>query len=175
VTGEFTADRFEAIALQLTPRVRRVVPAAALHIYEGAHSYCCASWRIHGRAQRELFVEQPGSAIAPLILRVGIYFQDAPTATVQPGARHAALTTLAAHRLVLQEMDVSCTFTPGSETRDDVAFGWSDEDLIEWLSATSENRDLVWRCDLRQGEPSTQQLEERLSALLPVWLDWNSL
>ena len=83
-----------------------------------------------------------------------------------------ALTT---HRTALEALGVSCTFTPGSATRDDTVFTWSDRDLTDWLVGTCDNRDLVWRWDFRKGAPAEQQFEDVLVALLPVWVAWNSL
>ncbi len=67
-------------------------------------------------------------------------------------------------------LGISCTFTPGSATRDDTVFTWSDRDLTDWLVGTCDNRDLVWRWDFRKGAPAEQQFEDVLVALLPVWV-----
>jgi hypothetical protein len=168
-------ERFNAFAQQLVARVSALAPAAAVSIDHAADAYACASWRLDGRTDRELFVEQPGAAIAPLILRVGIYCRDAPAATALAEARTAAFEALTGHRATLQALGTHCTFTPGSRTRDDTVFGWSDRDLNEWLTAASAHRDLVWRRDLREGEPDVQKFGDVLVALVPVWLAWNSL
>jgi len=170
-----SAQRFRNLAAQLTSRIRDAAPAAILHIEEHDNAYCCISWRLNRCRERELFVEQPGYVIAPPSLRVGIYFQDAQEVTARPDSRQAALEVLAQQRLLLQRLGVSCTFTSGSNTRDDRIFGWSDQELTEWLTSKSENRDLVWRWDLREGEPSPQQFDDVLVALLAVWVVWNSL
>ena len=166
---------FDALAHRLTTRICQVVPTATLHLIHESDAYCCASWRLNERAEREMFIEQPGSAVAPFILRVGVYFQDAPLATAQAAPRQVALAALVNSRAILQPLGVSCTFTPGSDTRDDRVFGWSDADLIKWLTGPSDNRDLVWRCDMHSDNPSETLLEEVLIALLPVWVSWNSL
>ena len=171
----FTPAPFDALAHRLTTRICQVVSAATLHLIHESDAYCCASWRLNERAERELFIEQPGSAVAPFILRVGVYFQDAPLTTAQAATRQVAFAALVNSRSILQPLGVSCTFTPGSGTRDDRVFGWSDTDLIEWLTGPSDNRDLVWRWDMRSDNPSEKFLEEVLSALLPVWVAWNSL
>jgi len=85
------------------------------------------------------------------------------------------LTALTTHRPALQAFGASCTFTPESGTRDDQVFGWSDQDLTEWLTSASDNRDLVWRWDFRNGEPELEQLANVLATLHPVWLAWNAL
>jgi len=171
----FAPSPFDALAHRLTTRICQVVPAATLHLIHESHEYCCASWRLNERAERELFIEQPGSGVAPFILRVGIYFQDAPLTTAQAATREVALAALMNSRAILQPLGVSCTFTRGSDTRDDRVFTWSEADLIEWLTGQSNNRDLVWRCDMRSDNPSETLLEEVLSALLSVWVTWNSV
>jgi len=171
----FAPAPFDALAHRLTTRICQVVPAAALHLIHESHEYCCASWILNGCAARELFIEQPGSAVSPFILRVGVYFQDAPLVTAQAAPRQVALAALVNSRAILQPLGVSCTFTPGSDTRDDRVFGWSDTDLIEWFTGPSDNRDLVWRWDMRSDNSSEKLLEEVLSALLPAWVAWNSL
>jgi hypothetical protein len=175
IASALTPERFDALAHQLTARVNAVVPAATLELAHDDNGYCCASWRLHGRGERELFIEQPGSVIAPFILRVGVYFQDAPLVTARRDVLDAALEALTTHRTALEALGISCTFTPGSATRDDTVFSWSDRDLTDWLVGASDNRDLVWRWDFRKGAPAQQQLEDVLEALLPVWVAWNSL
>ena len=175
IVEEFAHERFDALAHQMTARIAGVVPAATLELAHDGNAYCCASWRLDGCGERELFIEQPGSVIAPFILRVGIYFQDAPLATAQREALAAAFKALTTHRTALEVLGISCTFTPGSETRDDTVFNWSDADLTEWLVGTSDNRDLVWLWDFRKGVPAVRQIEAVLRALLPVWVAWNSL
>ena len=175
MTSGFDLERFDAMALQLNARVSAETPSATFHVNHGSDGYRCASWRINEYAARELFVEEPGSRIAPFILRVGIYFQDAELATSKPDAKTAAISALTTHRPGLKALGVRCTFTPGSDTRDDRSFGWSDQDLTEWLTSTSDHRDLVWLWDLRKGEPDLQQVENLLVALHPVWLAWNAL
>lgn len=167
--------RFEELAQQFSQRVRGVAPGATLHVDEEANDYCCISWRLDDCAERELFIEQPGSAIAPFMLRVGVYFQDAPSVTGEDGATAAALEALTRERASLQSLGAHCTFTERATTRDDEPFAWSDEDLVDWLHAASDHRDLVWLWDLRDGEPSMAQLDAVVVALLPVWLGWNSL
>ena len=175
IRSEFTVERFDALAQELTARVTGFVPAATLHVVHESDAYCCASWQIRACGARELFVEQPGRAIAPFILRVGVYFQDSPFVTSQQPSQQVALDALTTHRAALQALGANCTFTKGSETRDDIVFDWSDQDLIKWLAKRSDNRDLVWRWDFSKGEPGVQQLEDILAALLPVWVVWNSL
>ena len=175
ITPGFTVERFDAVVLQLNARVSASTPSATFHVNHGPDGYRCASWRINEYAARELFVEEPGSTIAPFILRVGIYFQDAELATSAPNRKAAAFSALTAQRQALQALGARCTFTPGSDTRDDRVFGWSDQDLTDWLTSASANRDLVWLWDLRKGEPELQQVKAVLAALHPVWLSWNAL
>ncbi len=122
-----------------------------------------------------MFLEQPGAVIAPFILRAGVYFQDAPVVAVQRGALRVAFESLATHRTAFETLGIGCTFTSGSDTRDDRVFGWSDEDLTEWFVGTSENRDLVRLWDLRNAAPDVNEIEEVLAALVPVWVAWNAL
>ena len=171
----FGPERFDAVALQLNARVHAVTPLATFDVIHGPDSYCCASWRLNNCGARELFVEQPGSKISPFTLRLGVYFQDAETVTAGSDGKAAALQALITHRSVLQALGARCTFTPGSGTRDDRVFGWSEQDLTEWLTSASENRDLVWLWDFRKGEPDPQQLEAVLAALHPIWISWNAL
>jgi hypothetical protein len=124
---------------------------------------------------RELFIEQPGSAIAPSRLRVGIYFVDAVQATATPAAGVRAFEALRDHRPVLQTLGVTPVLTSGSLTRDDRDLGWSDRELTEFLTGPSEHRDLVWLWDLSQGEPASLRLREVLSALAPVWVAINAI
>ena len=173
ITEGFGRERFDSVAHQLHSRVGAAIPAETFDIIHGSDNYACASWRLNQCGARELFVEQPGSAIAPFILRVGIYFQDAVRATA--GDNGSAFGALATHRPALQALGACCTFTPASGTRDDRVFGWSDQHLTEWLTGASDNRDLVWLWDFRKGEPELQKLEEVLTALHPVWLSWNAL
>ena len=175
MTTAMGVDRFEALAQPLTRRVRSIAPGATLHVEEESNDYCCVSWRLDDCAERELFIEQPGSAIAPFMLRVGVYFQDAPSVTGEEGATAAALEALTRERAALQALGAHCTFTEGAMTRDDEPFAWSDEDLVDWRHSASDHRDLVWLWDLRDGEPSVAQLDAVLIAMLPVWLGWNSL
>jgi len=175
IRSEFTVERFDALVHEVTPRVRGPVPAATLEIVHESDLYCCASWRLNACGARELFIEQPGRAIAPCILRVGIYFQDSPVVTSQQVSHQAAFDALITHRATLRALGVCCTFTKGSETRDDTVFAWSDQDLTKWLTDKSDNRDLVGLWDFNKGEPGVQQLEDVLVALLPLWVVWNSL
>lgn len=175
IGSPLTPDRFDAFARPLTARVVALAPTATVSIDHGADAYACASWRLDGRTDRELFVEQPGPAITPFILRVGIYLRDAGAMTARADALTAAFQALMAHRATLQALGARCTFTPGSRTRDDTVFGWSDRDLHEWLTAASAHRDLVWRRDLREGEPDVQKVGDVLAALVPLWHVWNSL
>jgi hypothetical protein len=131
--------------------VRRDTPEATHHVDAGHGDYWCLSWRIDDRAGRELFVEYPGRGIAPDVLRVGVYFQDAATASATPAALEVALGSLTAHRDVLQALGAACTFTPGTSTRDDYVFTWATPDLRRWLTASCANRDLVKRWHVRAG------------------------
>jgi hypothetical protein len=142
---------------------------------EGDDEYWCMSWRLNDRADRELFVESPGPFVARDILRVGVYFRDAPDATARADGRATALRALTEQRDALEELGAACTFTPGSATRDDQAFGWRTPDLERWLTASCDNRDLVWRWDLRGGFPTASQLESVVRRLAPVWRTWNAL
>jgi len=175
IVAEFSPERFDVLAHHMTARINGIVPAATLELAHDRNAYCCASWRLSGCAERELFIEQPGSAIAPFILRVGIYFQDAPRATARPEATAAALGALTTHRTALEPLGIGCTFTHGSDTRDNTVFSWTEAALTEWLAGTSDNRDLVWLWDFRTGAPAERQIEAVLMALLPVWVTWNSL
>ena len=179
LVAEFSHEQFDALAHHMTARINGAVPAATLELTHDGNAYCCASWRLNGCGERELFIEQPGSAIAPFILRVGIYFQDSPFTTARREAMAAAFEALTTHRTALEALGISCTFTParspGSETRDDTVFSWADADLTEWLGGTSDNRDLVWLWDFRKSAPAERQIEAVLMALLPVWVAWNSL
>ena len=164
-----------SVAEKLTAMVRREVPSASLHEVEGDDGYWCLSWRLNDRAERELFLEIPERSVAPDVLRVGVYFEDAPAATGTAKARTAALEVLTARRNALEKLGAVCTFTPGSSTRDDFAFTWQTPDLDRWLTASCANRDLVWRWDLRAGAPAPDHLTSVVEELAPVWRVWNSL
>jgi hypothetical protein len=155
--------------------VRRDTPEATHHVDAGHGDYWCLSCRIDDRAGRELFVEYPGRGIAPDVLRVGVYFQDAATASATPAALEVALGSLTAHRDVLQALGAACTFTPGTSTRDDYVFTWATPDLRRWLTASCANRDLVKRWHVRAGVPSANDIRAVISELAPVWRAWNSL
>ena len=159
----------------LTAIARREAPSSTLHLDQGDDEYWCASWRINGRADRELFVEYPGRSIAPDVLRVGVYFRDAPDATADDGNRTAALEALTARRDALAALGVVCTWTPGSTTRDDESFPWGTPDLMRWVTASCANRDLVWRWDLRAGPPPAPHLESVVHEMAFVWRIWNAL
>ena len=175
VVSEFSLERFEALAEQMTAVIIGLAPAASVELTNDGNGYCCVSWRLNGCGERELFIEQPGSTVAPFILRVGVYFQDAPLVTARREAMSAAFDALARHRTALEELGVNCTFTPGSGTRDDTVFGWTDSDLASWLTGSCNNRDLVSRWDFRQGAPAEPEIEAVLTALLPVWVAWNAI
>jgi hypothetical protein len=155
--------------------VSRDAPDATFHTDEGDDGYWCFSWQLEDRADRELFVEFPGLNIAPDILRVGIYFRDAPSATVAPRDRNVALEAVIARADVLAALGVACTFTPGDATRDDRAFSWQAADLAGWFTESCPNRDLVRRYDLRPGWPSVDQLASVVHELVPIWRTWNTL
>ena len=143
----------------LTTVARRAVPSATLHLDQG-DDYWCLSWRINDRADRELFVEYPGRGIAPDVLRVGVYFRDAPHAIAAAAAHEVALAALTARRDALAALGAVCTFTPGASTRDDDIFAWATSDLLRWLTGSCANRDLVWRYDLRAGAPPVDHLSQ---------------
>jgi hypothetical protein len=159
---------------ELTKLVRGFVPEATSHLEVDPGGYFCASWRVHGRDTRELFVEHAGPDVPPCVVRVGVYFADAPAAVRDANAYRKAFQALSEARPALQALNAMLTFTPGSATRDDVRYGWTDGDLRDWLTRSSDNRDLVWHWDLRSGLPSLQQVEAPLAALVPVWHAWNS-
>ena len=109
IVAEFSPERFDALAHHMSAPINGVVPAATLELAYDRNAYCCPSWRLNGCGERELFMEQPGSAIAPFILRVGIYFQDAPRVTARREAMAAALEALTTHRTALEALGISCT------------------------------------------------------------------
>ena len=172
---QLNVERFEAMVPAQTRLVRTFAPDATCSVNEGPHGYFCSSWRLADRGARELFVEQAGRQVTPLDLRVGIYFADAVTATSDPTALSSALEVLLGARSTLQPLGVVPTFTHGCTIRDETRFGWTDGELREWLTKPCDNRDLVWLWDLHKGEPTDQQIEMALTALVPVWLAWNAL
>ena len=164
-----------SLAESLGTLVRREASTAMVNVDEDEDGYWCVSWRIEGNADRELFVEFPGSKIAPDVLRVGIYFRDATGATATADAHRVALEALTTRSDALASLGVICTFTPGDSTRDDQTFAWGQPDLEQWLAESSANRDLVWRYHLRPGPPPVAQLESVVQHLVPVWRAWNQL
>ena len=164
-----------SLTAPLTAIARREAPSATLHLDQGDDEYWCTSWRINDRADRELFVEYPGRSIAPDLLRVGVYFRDAPDATAVDANRTAALEALTARRDGLAAFGAVCSFTPGSATRDEHTFAWGTPDLVRWLTAPCANRDLVWRWDLRAGPPDAGHVESVVREMAPVWRIWNAL
>jgi hypothetical protein len=171
----FNIERFEAMVPAQTRLVRGFAPEAVCEIEKGSHGYFCASWVIGDRGARQLFVEQAGWQVTPFDLRVGIYFADSVRATSDPRAMSLALDALLTARTALQALGVVATFTHEYGTRDTTRYGWTDEDLREWLTKASPNRDLVRLWDLQNGEPSDGEINTALTALAPVWLAWNSL
>jgi hypothetical protein len=159
----------------LTAIVRREAPSATLHLNQGDDQYWCTSWRINDRTDRELFVEYPGRSVAPDVLRIGVYFRDAPDATAADTNRTAALEALTTRRHALAALGVACTFTAGSATRDDESFAWRTPDLVRWLTTSCANRDLVWRWDLRAGPPPADHIQSVVQGVAPVWRIWNAL
>jgi hypothetical protein len=164
-----------ALADALTATVYRDVPSAALDVQHEDDDYWCISWRINNNADRELFVEHPGPSIAPGVLRVGVYFRDAPDASATATRRTRTLEALTEQRDALTALGAVCTFTSGSSTRDTDTVAWQTHDLVHWLTVSCANRDLVWRWDLEAGPPTVEQLISVLHSLVPVWRRWNSL
>ena len=167
--------RLESGMAALTAQVRDAAPHATTHLEEQSDGYFCWSWRLDGRASRELFIEQAGREVPPFVLRVGVYFGDVVQATSRPAALEIAFDALVNARPGLQGIGASLTFTPGAATRDDRRFGWSDDDLRAWLTDDSANRDLVWLWDLQNGLPTQADVELAVSQFLPVWKAWNDL
>jgi len=171
----FNVDRFEAMVPAQTRLVRGFAPEATCEIEKGLHGYFCASWVIGDRGARQLFVEQAGRQVTPFDLRVGVYFADSVQATSQPRALAVALDALLKARTALQALGVVPTFTQADGTRDTTRYGWTDDDLRDWLTKLSAHRDLVRLWDLHTGVPSEDEIHDALTALAPVWVTWNSL
>jgi hypothetical protein len=163
-----------SLAQALAPIVLRDAPAATFHGDTGDDGYWCISWRLNHRAKRELFVELPGVRIAPNLLRVGIYFQDALVVSALNG-RSGAMDAVDSRRDVLAALGVAPTFTYGDTTRDDRIFTLAASDLVVWLGESCPHRDLVRRHDLQAAEPTISQLSSQFEALTPIWQTWNAL
>jgi hypothetical protein len=172
---ELNLERFEAMVPAQIRLVRAFATDAICDIEKGPHGYFCVSWVLGDRGARQLFVEQAGQQVTPFDLRVGIYFADSVHATRDSRALSLALDALLKSRSALKALGVVPTFTQAFGTRDTTRYGWSDEELREWLTKVSPNRDLVWLWDLQTGEPADREIDAALTALAPVWLAWNSL